>query len=307
MQKIALLLTLAFSLHSFPIKMFYQGILTDSAGKPIQVTDSIRVQLHESNTSTTPLWQETHLVTTKNGAFSILLGQSTPLPLKPFIDNDSLYFEFHQKTRQKTSRTKIGINAFSIRSIFADSSAKSSFAKNADTATFGSTEFSIISTGSPILTLKEKLGDTTVCRARFTAGSNGTLTLDLSNAAGTVEAKSLLSIKAGGDVLSVAGGITASSYKASGVTLNVPDYVFHSNYELSPLSHVESYIRKHNHLPEIPSAKEINGSGMDVVDMNLRLLKKIEEITLHLINQEKKIAELELKLLSKELNEGGSP
>ncbi|MBL8026608.1 MAG: hypothetical protein JNL74_09365 [Fibrobacteres bacterium] len=318
-------------LHSFPITMYYQGMLTDSTGKPIQTTDSIRVQLHESAISTTPIWQETHYTTTKNGAFSILLGTITPLPITPFIEKDSLFLEFHQKNRQKTSRTKVGISAYAIRSLYSDSSAKAAIsfladnAKNAehalktDSAKFSDTakylsenkwkhpELSIESPNTPVLSFKQNTGDTTICRARFTANSNGTLTLDMSNASGSVEVKSLLTVKAGTEVLSVAGSINASSYKVSGVTLNVPDYVFDTSYELSPLSHVENYIKSHSHLPDIPSAKEINGDGLDVVDMNLRLLRKIEEITLHLIDQEKKIKTLEAVILEKEKKEGGSP
>ena len=66
-----------------------------------------------------------------------------------------------------------------------------------------------------------------------------------------------------------------------------PDYVFEPTYNLLPLSEVESYIKANKHLPEIPSAKEMEKEGLNLKEMNLLLLKKVEELTLHLIKQEK--------------------
>ncbi|MFC3198172.1 hypothetical protein ACFOET_11175, partial [Parapedobacter deserti] len=66
-----------------------------------------------------------------------------------------------------------------------------------------------------------------------------------------------------------------------------PDYVFEPGYELQALADVEAYVKKHKHLPEIPSAKNIERDGLNLAEMNLLLLKKIEELTLHLIENEK--------------------
>jgi hypothetical protein len=68
-----------------------------------------------------------------------------------------------------------------------------------------------------------------------------------------------------------------------------PDYVFEPDFHLRPLSVLESYIRINNHLPEVPSAKEIEKDGLDLGQMDATLLKKIEELTLYTIQQEKKI------------------
>ncbi len=65
--------------------------------------------------------------------------------------------------------------------------------------------------------------------------------------------------------------------------VGVPDYVFHEDYNLSPLDEVKNFIEKNSHLPEIPSAVELEETGMSLGEMNLLLLKKIEELTLHLI------------------------
>lgn len=67
----------------------------------------------------------------------------------------------------------------------------------------------------------------------------------------------------------------------------VPDYVFEENYDLKSLREVEQYIVKNKHLPEIPSAIEIEKNGLLLAQMNMLLLKKVEELTLHLIQQEK--------------------
>ena len=75
-----------------------------------------------------------------------------------------------------------------------------------------------------------------------------------------------------------------------------PDYVFHSNYRLRPLSEVEEYIKQHHHLPEVPSAEEVKKNGLDLGDNQAALLKKIEEMTLYMIEQNKKILELETKV-----------
>ncbi len=65
------------------------------------------------------------------------------------------------------------------------------------------------------------------------------------------------------------------------------DYVFDSNYRLAPLAEVEEHIREKKHLPGIPSAAEVAEHGVSMGDMQSKLLSKIEELTLHMIAQEK--------------------
>ncbi|WP_062054068.1 hypothetical protein [Aquimarina longa] len=73
----------------------------------------------------------------------------------------------------------------------------------------------------------------------------------------------------------------------------IPDYVFEENYPLMPLSKVKKHIKKYKHLPEIPSAKEVERKGVDMLDTVLLLLKKVEELTLYAIDQEERISALE--------------
>ncbi|MBT1695596.1 hypothetical protein KK083_01830 [Fulvivirgaceae bacterium PWU4] len=77
-----------------------------------------------------------------------------------------------------------------------------------------------------------------------------------------------------------------------------PDYVFEKDYNLLPLSEVEAYINANKHLPEVPSAKEMEANGLNLKEMNLLLLKKVEELTLHLIEANKKIENLDKEVQS---------
>jgi hypothetical protein len=70
------------------------------------------------------------------------------------------------------------------------------------------------------------------------------------------------------------------------------DFVFEEDYTLRPLSEVEAFIKANKHLPEIPSAKEMQEDGVGVSELQTKLLQKIEELTLYMIEQNKQLAEL---------------
>ncbi len=72
-----------------------------------------------------------------------------------------------------------------------------------------------------------------------------------------------------------------------------PDYVFEDNYELPTLKEVESHIQEKGHLPNIPSAKKVEKEGIQLGEMNAKLLQKIEELTLYIIAQNKKTEQLQ--------------
>ena len=88
-----------------------------------------------------------------------------------------------------------------------------------------------------------------------------------------------------------------------------PDYVFenyylgvsklNSGYKFLTLPEIETYIKKHHHLPGVPSAKEIEENGLSLKEMNLLLLEKIEELTLFTIQQQKEIDLLKVQMKSK--------
>ncbi|MDR1757573.1 MAG: hypothetical protein LBR51_01245 [Bacteroidales bacterium] len=71
-----------------------------------------------------------------------------------------------------------------------------------------------------------------------------------------------------------------------------PDYVFSPQHKLLSLEETEQYITKNKHLPEIPSSAEVEDNGIALGEMNALLLKKIEELTLHVIELQKQINDL---------------
>ncbi len=77
---------------------------------------------------------------------------------------------------------------------------------------------------------------------------------------------------------------------------NWPDYVFAPDYKLTPLEEVESFIQENRHLPQVPSAATVEKEGFELAAMNALLLQKVEELTLYLIEQNKKMEALEKRL-----------
>ena len=82
--------------------------------------------------------------------------------------------------------------------------------------------------------------------------------------------------------LAVAGNMIAEEVKVK-LQGTWPDYVFNTDYSLMPLKEIKAYVQENKHLPEVPSAKEIEKNGINLSEMNMLLLKKVEELTLHLI------------------------
>jgi hypothetical protein len=85
--------------------------------------------------------------------------------------------------------------------------------------------------------------------------------------------------------LDVAGQVHATSFVSASNTY--ADFVFKPNYKLPPLSDVEASIKKDGHLPDIPSEADVKEHGIDLVQMQVKLLQKVEELTLHVIELQK--------------------
>ncbi|WP_205510094.1 hypothetical protein [Longitalea arenae] len=104
-----------------------------------------------------------------------------------------------------------------------------------------------------------------------------------------------------GHKLRVDGSVRAVSFTAnSGNTW--ADYVFDSTYHLPSLTAVKNYIQQNHHLPDVPSADDVNRDGVNIVDNQVILLKKIEELMLYVIEQNEKqqLFERELKAVKEE-------
>ncbi|MBA2613206.1 MAG: hypothetical protein H0U95_14650 [Bacteroidetes bacterium] len=96
-------------------------------------------------------------------------------------------------------------------------------------------------------------------------------------------------------MLSVDGKVVCNSLYVRPVT-DWADYVFADNYKLPNLYDIEKYYQANKHLPEIPSAAEVKENGINVGEMNTLLLKKIEEMTILMVKQQREIDELKTKI-----------
>jgi hypothetical protein len=92
--------------------------------------------------------------------------------------------------------------------------------------------------------------------------------------------------------LTVKGIVHAQEVKIDLNGATAPDYVFENDYKLPSLEKIKLYIDQYHHLPEVPSAKEMEEDGVKVGEMNMLLLKKVEELTLYVIELKKEIDEL---------------
>ncbi|SMC75327.1 hypothetical protein [Pedobacter africanus] len=109
--------------------------------------------------------------------------------------------------------------------------------------------------------------------------------------------------------LAVNGKIRAQEIKVEASPW--PDYVFAKDYQLPTLQETEKHIKDKGHLPGIPSAAEVKANGIDLGEMNAKLLQKIEELTLHLIEKDTALKlqketldeqQLQLKKLQEQIN-----
>ena len=119
---------------------------------------------------------------------------------------------------------------------------------------------------------------------------------------------STFTVKAGTNQVAIGSSLTASGYKLSvdgkimseeimvQLSGDWPDYVFADDYHLRSPQEIEAHIETHGHLPGVPSAAAVNeANGIHLGEMNRVLLEKVEELTLLIIEQDKRIRELEKK------------
>jgi hypothetical protein len=93
------------------------------------------------------------------------------------------------------------------------------------------------------------------------------------------------------DMLTVAGKIGAREIKVS--TNAGADFVFEPDYKLPDLNELEKFVKTNKHLPEIPTANQMVENGINLGELNIKLLKSLEELTLHVIELNKRMEKLE--------------
>jgi len=99
--------------------------------------------------------------------------------------------------------------------------------------------------------------------------------------------------------LAVNGTIGTKDVHVEKTSTTWPDYVFSNSYELQPLKQVAAYIEENKHLEGVPSAAEVEKDGHSLAEMDAILLKKVEELTLYIIQQQKEIEALKAQLKNK--------
>jgi len=97
-----------------------------------------------------------------------------------------------------------------------------------------------------------------------------------------------------GYTLAIDGSLIAEEVRVE-ISTSWPDYVFEKDYDLPTLVELQGYIDENGHLPNIPSAKEVETQGIELGEMNRLLLEKIEELTLHVLELNKEIEKLKSK------------
>ena len=92
--------------------------------------------------------------------------------------------------------------------------------------------------------------------------------------------------------LTVNGSIHTQEVRVDVDGFSVPDFVFKEGFDLMALQKLKEYIEQNHHLPNIPSASELENKGMNLKQMNLLLLKKIEELTLYVLSLQEQVDHL---------------
>jgi len=116
---------------------------------------------------------------------------------------------------------------------------------------------------------------------------------------GNVGIGTALATNPNGYKLAVNGKIGAKDVQVENSSGTWPDYVFNSTYQLPSLQSVEKFIQENKHLENVPSAEEVERNGHSLGEMDKILLKKVEELTLYIIQQQKEIEELKKKIEDK--------
>jgi hypothetical protein len=155
----------------------------------------------------------------------------------------------------------------------------------------GGPQFRLAADGSCVLYLESAGANSARNPAPYGGGPNSYFTrLHIDGALTTTGNVGIGTTDTKGYTFAVNGSAIATSMT---VKLNStwPDYVFDTDYKLTELNELKAYVEKHHHLPEIPSADQMTKNGVNLGDMNIKLLKKVEELTLYLIEKDKQLAE----------------
>jgi hypothetical protein len=116
--------------------------------------------------------------------------------------------------------------------------------------------------------------------------------LDVSNGHVAIGNVILTGANADAYKLAVSGKVICEEVRIKLASSGWPDYVFADGYKLRPLADVQKFIQQNRHLPGIPAAAEVDKNGLEVGDMQKRMMEKIEELTLYILDLQKQVDDL---------------
>lgn len=132
---------------------------------------------------------------------------------------------------------------------------------------------------------KIALNNTTATKWNINSANNNTFRINVDN-----NPNILFTLTNTGD-LTIEGDITSRSGSCCGA-----DYVFDSDYTLMPITKLAEFIKKEKHLPNIPSAEEMREKGVNMNQLQMKLLEKVEELTLYILSQQEIINSLKARI-----------
>ncbi len=281
-----------------PKTMSYQGYLKDAEGMPVNETLQMTFAIYDVSTGGTALWSESQMVVVKNGIYNVILGADTPLDLAeaaPYWLGVTVGTDDEMTPRQELTSAmySLFVNGISVHNgnvgIGIDHPA--SKLEVAGAMTIGHTgdnsilNFHAANEKSASIGVQDDGGGGFFIRTggidQLFVTTNG----DIGIGTDAPDAK-----------LTVSGRIHAREVKVTAAA--GADFVFDEEYELPTLSALEQYVTHQKHLPDIPAAADMQTQGLDIGAFQIKLLQKIEELTLYLIEQEKKLCEQDNILLT---------
>ena len=187
---------------------------------------------------------------------------------------DNLRIEAYSETDGSVSLYFVMDNSYSHGEIFASTSGISS----GNVLKSNPTKITTVTSGSLIFSSIEQDGN-----IRALSSGNIGIGTDLSSNPNNYK-------------FAVNGTIGAKEVKVEINSSTWSDFVFNDDYNLKSIKEIETFIKTNRHLPDIPTANEVENNGVNLGEMDAKLLQKIEELTLYIIEQNKKIEDLQSQI-----------
>ena len=271
----AILLALPQTVFAAPALMNYQGVLTNLSGQAVTDSVTMNFEIWDDETNGSSIWSELHSeVTLQNGVYSVILGSvNTETLTSDLFADDVRWLEVTVNGEILSPRQRITSVAYAHNADLLDGKDSSVLQRKiSGTCVSGSSISSINSDGTVTCETGPSYDDRLVVQTITSTPSYTDTPVPFTELSinGTIRARELI--------------ITTEGWA---------DYVFKDSYTLKPLDVVEKEINRLGHLPNMPSEKEVLEKGLNIAEMQTRLLEKIEELTLYVIQQDKAIKILE--------------